>query len=138
MEDTLVLIKPDAVAKKVVGVIISRFEGSGLEIVAARAQYGGNLGRELRELYFEHKGKPFYSGNLAFMMSGTVVALWLRGPTGSIARVRKLIGPTDPEKADLSTIRGDFGSKLPRNCVHASDAHESAKRELNIFFHQGL
>ena len=138
MEDTLVIIKPDAVKKGLVGEIIGRFEKSGFEIVQADA---GVLGEyDLERLYKEHKGKPFYAGNLEFMQSGMAIALWLRGRK-AVGAARFMAGATNPADANPGTIRGDFAksgpgvsSKLPRNCVHASDSPESADRELRIFF----
>lgn len=131
MEDTLVLIKPDAVGNRNVGDIIMILEDNFLEIVCASGRkFEPSV---MEELYAEHEGRPFYKGNLEFMLSGAAVALWLRG-TDAIATTRRVIGATDPQKAEPNTIRWRYGSELPRNCIHASDSPESARRELGIFF----
>lgn len=131
MEDTLVLIKPDAVERHLVGQIISRFEDNGFQIFGIEARMFEDC--FLKRLYQEHEGKPFYAGNMEFMSSGTIVALWLRA-RNAVDAARLMIGGTDPSLALPGTIRGDFGGQLPRNCVHASDSPESAIRELSIFF----
>ena len=131
MEYTLVLIKPDAYDMMVVGKIISKLEDQNFDILAIS---GGKFSRKHFEaLYQEHKGKSFYEGNLEFMISNMVVALWLRAED-VIRRVRDMIGATDPAQAAHGTIRNMFGTDLPRNCIHASDSPESASRELGIFF----
>lgn len=134
MERTLVICKPDAVERGLVGEIVSRLERKGLRIVAA----------ELRTLdpetaarhYAEHEGKPFYQGLLAFITRSPVVLLVVEGPQDTWKIVRTIMGPTDPATAPPGTIRGDFGTVTSENLVHGSDSSDSAKREIAIFFPQ--
>ncbi len=122
MEDTLVLIKPDATRADLIGSIIGQIEKQGLNIAGID---GGWFAKQFFEdLYREHKGKSFYDDNMSFMCSGMVVAIWFRG-MDAVSKVRKLVGATDPQKADPNTIRGKWGTTLPQNCVHASDSTES-------------
>jgi len=133
VERTLVLLKPDAVGRGVVGEILSRFERKGLEIVALKML---RLDRALaEEQYAEHKGKPFYEGLVRFMTSGPIVAAVIEG-RGAISVVRKLIGPTSGQDAPAGTIRGDYGVSDRFNLVHASDSPESARREIARFFRE--
>lgn len=129
---TLVLLKPDAVERGLVGTILSRFEDKGLIIV----------GMEMRTLdsailerhYEEHVGKGFYAELVAFMARGPVVSLALEGPVDTWEIVRTMMGATNPAKAAPGTIRGDLGTLFTENLVHGSDSAESAARELGIFF----
>lgn len=129
---TLVLLKPDAVERGLIGTIVSRFEAKHLSIVAM----------ELRQLdtdtlarhYEEHVGKGFYDDLVAFMSRGPVVALIVEGPEDTWEVVRNLMGATNPRKADPGTIRGDLGILFTENLVHGSDSLASAEREINIFF----
>lgn len=129
---TLVLLKPDAVERGLIGAILARFEAKGLTIA----------GMELRTLnaailerhYEEHVGKGFYGELVAFMGRGPVVALALEGPDDTWEIVRSMMGATNPRKAEMGTIRGDFGTLFTENLVHGSDSAESAARELGIFF----
>jgi len=131
IESTLVLCKPDAVSRGLVGEIISRVERRGYIITAMRLmQVDGERGREL---YAEHKGKPFYDGLVSFITSGPLVALAIEGE-GAILGFRQMIGATNPAEATPGTIRADFAQMIGRNLVHGSDGPESAKRELKIFF----
>ena len=131
IERTLSIIKPDAVAKNVVGEIISRFEKNNLKIVAAKlatlsaSDAGG--------FYAEHKGKPFYDDLIKFMTSGPVFIQVLEGED-AISKNRELMGNTDPSKADPGTIRADFALTIDANAVHGSDSEKSAVREIAFFF----
>ena len=129
---TLVLLKPDAVERGLVGQILARFELKGLRVVAMdlRTLDPDTLGRH----YEEHVGKGFYDDLVAFMSRGPVVAMVLEGPEDTWEVVRLMVGATNPRKADAGTIRGDMGSLLTENLVHASDSLDSAQREASIFF----
>lgn len=131
MERSFVMIKPDAVERKLVGRIVSRFEDAGLEIERMEM---GMLARETAEAnYAEHEGKPFYADLIEYMTSGPVVRMVVSGPD-AVAACRKLIGATDPAQAAPGTIRGDFGLELDANLVHGSDSTGSSGREIEIFF----
>ena len=131
VERTLSIIKPDAVAKNVVGEIYSRFEKAGLKIVAAKMQ---RLGREKAEgFYAEHKGRPFFPALIEFMTSGPVVVQVLEGED-AIATNRALMGATNPKEAESGTIRADFAESIDANAVHGSDSPTSAEREIAYFF----
>jgi nucleoside-diphosphate kinase len=131
-EQTLVLVKPDGVARRLVGEVISRIEAKGLGLVALRLR---TVDRELAaQHYAEHDGKPFFESLLEFITSGQVVAAVVEGPR-AIAAFRQLAGGTDPvEKATPGTIRGDFGLETQFNLVHGSDSPESAAREIKLWF----
>lgn len=130
-ERTFVMVKPDAVARGLVGRIVSRFEDVGLTIERMEL---ATLTREQAEAnYAEHRGKPFYEDLVSYVTSGPVVRMVVRGE-GAVAICRKLIGATDPAEAAPGTIRGDFGLSLDANLVHGSDSPESAEREIAIFF----
>ncbi|HKK55386.1 nucleoside-diphosphate kinase [Marinobacter sp.] len=130
-ERTLSIIKPDAVAKNVIGEIYSRFEKAGLSIVAAKMMH---LTQEQAEgFYAEHKERPFFNDLVAFMTSGPVVVQVLEGE-GAIAKNRDLMGATNPKEAEAGTIRADFASSIDANAVHGSDSAESAEREIAYFF----
>jgi len=131
LERTLSIIKPDAVAKNVIGQIYARFEGGGLKIVASRMT---QLSRaEAEAFYAVHKGRPFFADLVAFMISGPVMVQVLEGEN-AIARNRELMGATDPKKADKGTIRADFADSIDANAVHGSDAPETAAVEIAFFF----
>jgi|TARA_B100002003_G_scaffold15709_1_gene13101 nucleoside-diphosphate kinase len=132
MDRTLVICKPDAVERGLVGEIISRLERKGLRLAAVelRTLDADTLGRH----YAEHVDKPFYGDLVAFMSRGPVVAMVVEGPSDTFAVVRTLMGATDPTRAAPGTIRGDFGLLVTENLVHGSDAVESAEREIGIFF----
>lgn len=131
VEQTLSIIKPDAVAKNVTGQINSRFEAAGLQIVAQKmlslsdTVAGG--------FYAEHKERPFYADLVAFMTSGPVVVQVLEGE-GAILKNRELMGATNPADADAGTIRADFANSIDANAVHGSDSPASAAREIAYFF----
>ena len=131
LERTLSIVKPDAVAKNVIGKIYSRFETNGLKIIAARML---QLSRtEAEGFYAVHKGRPFFEDLVKFMISGPVMVQVLEGE-GAIAKNRELMGATDPKKADKGTIRADFADSIDANAVHGSDAVETAKVEIGYFF----
>lgn len=131
VEQTLSIIKPDAVAKNVTGQINARFEAAGLQIVAQRML---RLSNEVAGgFYAEHKGRPFYADLVGFMTSGPVVVQVLQGE-GAILKNRELMGATNPAEADAGTIRADFAKSIDANAVHGSDAPESAAREVAYFF----
>ncbi|WP_456419978.1 nucleoside-diphosphate kinase [Methanocaldococcus infernus] len=131
MERTLVIIKPDAVRRKLIGKIIERIENKNLDIV--KMKMVKLTKEEAEEFYKEHKGKEFYNSLVEFMTSGRIVVMVIEGEN-CINIIRKLIGKTDPAEAEPGTIRGDFALKLPENVVHASDSKESAEREIKFFF----
>ncbi|WP_077080311.1 nucleoside-diphosphate kinase [Mycobacterium numidiamassiliense] len=131
-ERTLVLVKPDGVARRLIGEVISRIEHKGLTITALELR---NVSQELAgKHYAEHEGKPFFGPLLEFITSGPVVAAIVEGPR-AVAAFRQLAGGTDPvEKAIPGTIRGDFGLETQFNLVHGSDSTDSAKREIALWF----
>ena len=128
---TLSIIKPDAVAKNVIGEIESRFEKAGLKIVAAKMLQLSQAQAE--GFYAEHKERPFFGDLVSFMTSGPVVVQVLEGDN-AIAKNRELMGATNPKEADAGTIRADFASSIDANAVHGSDSPESAEREVSYFF----
>ena len=130
-ERTLSIIKPDAVAKNVVGQILARFEAAGLKVIAARMQHLSQ--REAEAFYAVHKERPFFKDLVSFMVSGPVMIQVLEGE-GAIAKNRDLMGATDPKKADKGTIRADFADSIDANAVHGSDAAETAAVEVAFFF----
>ncbi|MBB3191409.1 nucleoside-diphosphate kinase [Halomonas cerina] len=128
---TLSIIKPDAVAKNVIGEIESRFEKAGLKIVAAKML---QLSQEQAEgFYAEHKERPFFKDLVGFMTSGPVVVQVLEGDN-AIAANRDLMGATNPKEAEAGTIRADYAQSIDANAVHGSDSPESAEREIAYFF----
>jgi len=131
IERTLSIIKPDAVAKNVIGKIVSRFEAAGLKIVAAKFIH---LSRsEAEQFYAVHKERPFFKDLVEFMISGPVFVQALEGEN-AIAKNRDLMGATDPKKAAAGTIRADFADSIDANAVHGSDAPETAAVEIAFFF----
>ena len=131
VERTLSIIKPDAVAKNIIGAIYTRFERAGLKIVAARMTW---LSRdEAQGFYAVHRERPFFSGLVDFMSSAPVMIQVLEGEN-AIALNRELMGATDPKKAAPGTIRADFAESIDHNAVHGSDALETAKDEITYFF----
>ena len=130
-ERTLVLVKPDAVERKLAGEILARFERRGLEIVAAKLV---KVSRELaEEHYAEHTEKPFFGELVEFITSAPTLALVLEGES-AIAVVRTTMGATNPVDSGPGTIRGDFALAMPNNLVHGSDSPESAEREIGLWF----
>ena len=129
---TLVLLKPDAVERQLVGGILSRFETKGLKLVAIELR---TLDAAILERHYEeHKGKGFYAELVAFMSRGPVVALVVEGPEDTWEIVRSMMGATNPRAAAPGTIRGDYGTLFTENIVHGSDSAASAAREIGIFF----
>ncbi|MBK6806350.1 MAG: nucleoside-diphosphate kinase [Betaproteobacteria bacterium] len=131
VERTLSIIKPDAVAKNVIGQISARFEKAGLKIVAARMAWLSQA--EAEGFYAVHKARPFFKDLVSFMTSGPVMIQVLEGE-GAIAKNRDLMGATDPKKAAAGTIRADFAQSIDANAVHGSDAPETAAVEIAYFF----
>ena len=135
VERTLVLLKPDAVRRGLCGELIARFERRGLTVRGARLL---KLNRQLAaQHYAEHKGKPFYAGLVSFITSGPTMALALEGES-AVSVVRAMMGATNPLDSAPGTIRGDYATELSFNVVHGSDSKASAKRELGLFFPDGL
>jgi len=131
IQQTYVMVKPDAVARGLVGRIIGRFEAVGLTI--ERLELGMVTPEQAAANYAEHEGKPFYAGLVDYITSGPVVKMVLSGES-AVPVVRKLMGATNPADAAPGTIRGDFGLTLDANIIHGSDSPESAAREIAIFF----
>jgi nucleoside-diphosphate kinase len=131
METTLIILKPDAVQRGLIGRIVGRFEAKGLRIVAMRMM---TVPRDLAEKHYaEHQGKGFYDGLIRFVTSSPVVVMAIKG-VDAIAVCRKLIGATNGRKAEPGSIRGDFGMSGGFNMIHGSDSPESAQRELALWF----
>ena len=131
VERTLSIIKPDAVAKNVVGQILSRFEKAGLSIAAAKMVQLSQTDAE--GFYAEHKERPFFKDLVSFMISGPVVVQVLEGE-GAVLKNRDLMGATNPKEAAAGTIRADFAESIDANAVHGSDSAASAAREIGYFF----
>lgn len=131
IERTLSIIKPDAVAKNVIGQIIARFEGAGLKVAAAKLVQLSQA--EAEAFYAVHKERPFFKDLVKFMISGPVFVQVLEGE-GAILKNRELMGATDPKKAAPGTIRADFADSIDANAVHGSDAAETAAVEVAFFF----
>src|SRR5246127_2786087 len=131
VERTFAIIKPDAVAKNVIGQIVARFEGAGLKVVAARLTQLSQADAEA--FYAVHKARPFFKDLVSFMISGPVFVQVLEGE-GAILKNRDLMGATDPKKAEKGTIRADFADSIDANAVHGSDAAETAANEIAFFF----
>ena len=131
LERTLSIVKPDAVAKTVIGEIYSRFEKNGLKVIAAKMKQLSK--QEAEGFYAVHRERPFFGALVNFMISGPVMIQALEGEN-AIARNRGLMGATDPKKADKGTIRADFADSIDANAVHGSDAAETAAVEIAFFF----
>jgi nucleoside-diphosphate kinase len=131
VERTLSIIKPDAVAKNVIGEIYSRFEKAGLKVIAARMMHLSRA--EAEGFYAVHRARPFFNDLVTFMISGPVMVQALHGE-GAIMKHRDLMGATDPKKAAPGTIRADFADSIDANAVHGSDAPETAAVEIAYFF----
>lgn len=131
IERTLSIIKPDAVAKNVIGEIYSRFEQAGLKVVAAKMLQLDE--KSAGGFYAEHEGRPFYPDLIEFMTSGPVMVQALEGE-GAVLKNRELMGATNPAEADAGTIRADFAKSIDANAVHGSDSVTSAEREVAYFF----
>ncbi len=133
MEQTLSIIKPDAVAKNVVGKILSRFEDAGLRIAATRKMQLSKADAEA--FYAVHAERPFFGDLVEFMISGPVVVTVLEGEN-AMSKNRDLMGATNPKEAEAGTIRADFAESIDANAVHGSDSVENANIEINFFFAQ--
>lgn len=131
IERTLSIVKPDAVAKNVIGKIYSRFESNGLKIVAAKMKHLSKA--EAEGFYAVHKERPFFADLVNFMISGPVMIQVLEGE-GAVAKNRKLMGATNPKEAAAGTIRADFADSIDANAVHGSDSLENAATEIAYFF----
>ena len=131
IERTLSIIKPDAVAKNVIGQIYARFEGAGLKVIAARMMHLSRADAEA--FYAVHKARPFFNDLVTFMISGPVMVQALEGED-AIAKNRELMGATDPKKADKGTIRADLATSIEENVVHGSDSADNARTEIAYFF----
>jgi len=130
-ERTFVMIKPDGVQRGLIGEIINRFEKKGVKLVAMKMV---SVDRKLAEEHYGiHKGKPFFEPTVKYIISSPVVAMILEGEN-VIEMVRAMMGKTDPQKADMGTIRGDYGQFIGRNIVHGSDGPDTAKFEINLWF----
>lgn len=134
METTLIILKPDAVQRGLMGRVITRFEDKGLQIVGAKLT---RITEQLAATHYEaHQSKPFYAGLVSFMTSSPVLVLAIRG-NDAINVSRKMMGATFGSKAEPGTIRGDFGVSNSFNLIHGSDSPEAAARELELFFNEG-
>jgi nucleoside-diphosphate kinase len=131
MQQTLSIIKPDAVKKNVIGKIIDRFESNGLRIAAMKKVQLSR--RDAEQFYAVHKERPFFNDLVEFMISGPVVVMVLEGED-AVAKNRKLMGATNPKEAEPGTIRADFADSIDANAVHGSDSLENAEIEINFFF----
>lgn len=133
-ERTFVMLKPDAVQRGLIGEIIRRFERKGIKVVAMKFV---SVSRDLAEKHYAvHKGKSFFEPTVKYITSSSVVAMVLEG-NNVIEMVRHMMGKTDPQKAEMGTIRGDFGQFIGRNLVHGSDSVETAEFEINLWFKPG-
>ena len=131
MEKSFVMIKPDAVERRLMGKVLTKFEEKGLQIVATKMML---IDEELAmQHYGEHSEKPFFKSLVEYITSAPVLAMVIQGDD-CISVIRKIVGATNPKEAELGTIRGDYAMDTGRNIIHASDAPESAKREIALFF----
>jgi nucleoside-diphosphate kinase len=131
VERTLSIVKPDAVARNLIGEIYRRFESAGLKIVAAKMLHLSQA--EAEGFYAVHRERPFFKDLVKFMISGPVMVQVIEGES-AIARNREIMGATDPKKAAPGTVRADFAKTVDENCVHGSDAPETARLEIGYFF----
>jgi nucleoside-diphosphate kinase len=131
MERTLVIVKPDAMQRKLIGAIITRLEGQGLKVVALKMLH---LDKALAQRHYAiHRGKPFFDGLVEYISSAPIVAAVFEGEN-AVETARKLMGATDPAKAERGTIRGDFGLDIEHNTIHGSDSVKTAGEEIKLFF----
>ncbi|MBI2830699.1 MAG: nucleoside-diphosphate kinase [Chloroflexi bacterium] len=131
MEQSLILVKPDAMERGLAGTIIARLEGQGFKLVAMKML---RMDRLLAERHYDvHRDKPFFKGLVEFITSGPIVAAVFEGEN-AVSGLRKAMGSTDPAKAAKGTIRGDFGQNIERNVIHGSDSVETAEKEIRLFF----
>lgn len=132
MERTLVIAKPDAVERRLVGEIVGRLEAKGLRLVAAELRTIDVATAEAH--YAEHRSEPFFADLVSFVTRSPALLMVVEGPAGTIAMVRKLMGATNPATADPGTIRGDLATETTENLVHGSDSPQAAVREITLFF----
>ncbi len=133
IQKSFVMMKPDAVQRRLMGKILSRFEEKGLQIVAVKLM---QIDEELAKTHYgEHAEKPFFPGLVEYITSSPALAMVIEGEE-AITTIRKLVGATNPLEADLGTIRGDYGMDTGRNIIHASDSPASAEREIGLFFNE--
>jgi nucleoside-diphosphate kinase len=133
IQKSFVMMKPDAVQRRLMGKILSRFEEKGLQIVAVKLI---QIDEDLAKTHYgEHAEKPFFPSLVEYITSSPSLAMVIQGEE-AITTIRKIVGATNPLEADLGTIRGDFGMDTGRNIIHASDAPESAEREISLFFNE--
>ena len=131
IQKSFVMMKPDAVQRRLMGKILSRFEEKGLQIVAVKLM---QINEDLAKTHYgEHADKPFFGSLIEYITSSPSLAMVIEGEE-AISTIRKLVGATNPLEADLGTIRGDFAMDTGRNIIHASDSPDSAEREINLFF----
>ncbi|HEY56327.1 MAG TPA: nucleoside-diphosphate kinase [Dehalococcoidia bacterium] len=134
MERSLVLIKPDAMERGLAGAIIGRLQSQGLKLVAIKMLH---MDRELAGRHYAvHREKPFFEGLVSYITSAPIVAAVFAGDD-AVGAIRKLMGPTDPAKAEAGTIRGDFGVDIEHNSIHGSDSPKTAEQEIRLFFGEG-
>lgn len=133
IQKSFVMMKPDAVQRRLMGKILSRFEEKGLQIVAVKLM---QIDEDLAKTHYgEHADKPFFGSLIEYITSSPSLAMVIEGEE-AISTIRKLVGATNPLEADLGTIRGDFAMDAGRNIIHASDSPDSAEREINLFFNE--
>lgn len=133
IQKSFVMMKPDAVARRLMGKILSRFEEKGLQIVGVKLM---QIDEELAKTHYgEHADKPFFDDLVKYITSSPSLAMVIKGED-AISTIRKMVGATNPLEADLGTIRGDYAMDTGRNIIHASDSPESAEREINLFFNE--
>ncbi len=133
IQKSFVMMKPDAVQRRLMGKILSRFEEKGLQIVAVKLM---QIDEELAKTHYgEHADKPFFPSLVEYITSSPALAMVIEGEE-AITTIRKLVGATNPLEADLGTIRGDYGMNTGRNIIHASDSPASAEREIGLFFNE--
>lgn len=131
IQKSFVMMKPDAVSRRLMGKILSRFEEKGLQVIAVKLM---QIDEELAKTHYgEHADKPFFEDLVTYITSSPSLAMIIKGED-AISTIRKMVGATNPLEADLGTIRGDFAMDTGRNIIHASDSPESAEREINLFF----
>ena len=133
LERTLVILKPDAVQRGLIGEIVKRFETKGYKVIGLKMIKVSD--EQAKAHYAEHEGKPFYPRLIRYIQSGPIVAMVVQG-YGAVAGARHMMGCTDPNKADMGTIRADFAQVMEYNVVHGSDSPESAEREIAIYFNE--
>ncbi|MCF0226018.1 MAG: nucleoside-diphosphate kinase [Methanobrevibacter sp.] len=133
IQKSFVMMKPDAVSRRLMGKILSRFEEKGLQVIAVKLM---QIDEDLAKTHYgEHAEKPFFEDLVTYITSSPSLAMVIKGED-AISTIRKMVGATNPLEADLGTIRGDFAMDTGRNIIHASDSPESAEREINLFFNE--